>query len=239
MITRRPTTKFIPPVPLKPTLFFDLETLPTDDPDVVEQLAEKIKPPGNYSKPDTIAAWERDEKPKLLAEAVSKTGLDGTYGRICCIGWAYNERPVQSTVGDEREVIETFFDAVQTSTSIYIEGSTLGSPMTVAGHNMRAFDMKFLWKRATVLKIKKPKSMPWNATYWDERIQDTLLMWDSDPSKRISLDRLCKVLGVRSSKNGFDGSMVADAWARGEKQKIATYCEGDVDAMRECWWRMQ
>lgn len=239
IITRRPTSRFVPPVPTKPSLFFDIETLPTDDPEVIQILSDKCKPPGNYSKPDTIAAWERDEKPKMLADAISKTGLDGTYGRICCIGWAHNAQPVKSCIGDEREVLQTFFDAIASIAGVHIEGSTMNTALTVVGHNMRAFDLRFVWKRATILKLKLPKAMPWNAGYWDERVQDTPLMWDPDPSKRISLDRLCKVLGVKSPKNGFDGSMVADAWLRGEHKKIATYCEGDVDAMRECWWRMR
>lgn len=239
MISRRPTNRFVPPVPAKPTLFFDLETLPTEDPDVIQMLADKIKPPANYSKPDTIATWEQNEKPKLVAEAVSKTGFEGTYGRICCIGWAYNGQPAKSVVGDEHTVIQSFFDAVLAITGIHIEGSTLNTALTVVGHNMKAFDIRFLWQRATILKIRKPKGMPWQAGYWDERVQDTMLMWNPDSSKRISLDRLCKVLGVKTPKQGFDGSMVADAWARGEKKKIATYCEGDVEAMRECYWRMQ
>lgn len=239
MIARRPTTKFAPPVPTKPTLFFDLETLPTDDPEAIQILADKIKVPGNYTKPDSIAAWERDEKPKLVAEAVAKTSFDGTYGRICCIAWAYNNRPVQSAVGDEREVMSRFFSGINQVTGLHIEGSTLNTQLTVVGHNMKAFDLRFLWQRAVVLKLDKPKSIPWGAGYWDERVQDTMLLWNPDPSKRISLDRLCRALGVRTPKNGFDGSMVTDAWSRGDKQQIATYCEGDVEAMRECWWRMQ
>ena len=238
-ISRRPTNKFVPPVPTKPTLFFDIETLPTDDPEVIQLLTDRIKPPSNYSKADTIAAWERDEKPRLIAEAINKTGLDGTYGRVCCAGWAFNDRPVKSAIGDEREVIQSFFDAILGVAGIHIEGSTMSTSLTVVGHNMRSFDLRFLWKRAIILKLKPPKAIPWQAGYWDERIQDTMLMWDTDQSKRISLDRLCKVLGVKSPKNGFDGSMVADAWARGEKKKIAAYCEGDVEAVRECWWRMQ
>lgn len=239
MISKRAVNRFVPPVPTKPTLFFDLETLPTEDPEVIAMLAEKIKTPANYSNPGTIAKWEAEEKPKLVADAINKTSFDGTYGRICCVGWAYNERPVQSAIGDESEVLQAFFDAIIAAAPIYVVGGSLNITLSVVGHNMKSFDLRFLWQRATILKISKPPHLPWSATYWDDRVQDTMLMWNPDTSKRISLGRLCKTLGVKTPKTDFDGSMVAEAWARGERGKIAAYCEGDVEATRECWWRMR
>jgi hypothetical protein len=47
----------------------------------------------------------------------------------------------------------------------------------------------------------------------------------------ISQDRLCDALGL-SGKGDFDGSMVADAWANGEHERIADYCRSDVEKVR-------
>lgn len=99
--------------------------------------------------------------------------------------------------------------------------------------------MRFLWQRSVILGLFRPKSLPWHVSKWDERVQDTMTLWNPDTARRVSLDKLCHALGVRSPKDGFDGSMVADAWALGQREKIALYCEGDVDAVRQCWWKMQ
>jgi predicted PolB exonuclease-like 3'-5' exonuclease len=39
-------------------------------------------------------------------------------------------------------------------------------------------------------------------------------------------------MGIKG-KDGFDGSMVADAWRNGEHGKIAEYCQDDVMRVRE------
>ena len=48
----------------------------------------------------------------------------------------------------------------------------------------------------------------------------------------VSMDNLCDILGI-PGKDGFDGSMVAEAWANGEHAKIAEYCADDVRRTRE------
>jgi hypothetical protein len=68
-----------------------------------------VKAPGNIKKAETIEAWERDEKPAAVLEAVRKTGLDGTYGRICCIGFAVDDEPVECAFGNEEDVLRNFF----------------------------------------------------------------------------------------------------------------------------------
>jgi predicted PolB exonuclease-like 3'-5' exonuclease len=63
-------------------------------------------------------------------------------------------------------------------------------------------------------------------------------MWNPSREKRVSLDRLCKILGVPTSKGDMDGSKVAETAAAGEWDKIARYCEGDVIATRACYLKM-
>jgi len=48
----------------------------------------------------------------------------------------------------------------------------------------------------------------------------------------ISLGNRCKALGI-PGKDGFDGSMVADAWLAGEHDTIAEYCRDDVERVRQ------
>lgn len=229
-------------------LFLDLESLPTDDPRIVDMLAAKIKPPGNMSKPETIAKWEAEEKPLLIAEAVGKTSFDGSYGRICCACWAFGDQPVDGAVGDERDVIKALFKAISeyTLAKLLASGSAARympedekravHALKLSGHNVRAFDMRFLWKRAVVLGIPIPQSLPWKESQWSERFQDTMTLWD--PEKRISLGNLCYILGIDHDEDDFDGSMVADAFKAGRYSKILRYCKADVEAARRCWYRM-
>ena len=240
MIKRRPVTRFSPPLPINPTLFLDIETLPAIDPWVVALLEEAVKVPGSMKKEETIATWKKEERPKLLKDAVSKSALDGTYGRVCCIGAAVNELPAVTFIGEESNVLLAFFEHVEKA---FVTQDALGKridlPVTLVGHNLRAFDLRFIWQRSVILGIHRPVCLPWKVSRYDAHIQDTMELWNPDTAKRISLDKLCRVLGVRSPKRDFNGAMVAEAWARRQLVKIADYCAEDVEATRECWWKMQ
>lgn len=240
---RRVTPRSVPYLGQIPSdlLFLDLETLPTEDPVIIKSLTDKVVPPGSMKKPETIAAWERDEKPALIAEAIQKTSFDGSYGSICCISWAFGDQPVQGSIGNEREILTDFFDSVQQYKQCKISelpnGTIAGSSeLRVGGHNVRSFDLRFMWKRATILKVPKPVRLPWQSSSWDPRVQDTMSLWD--PEKRISLGSLCYILGVEHEEDGFDGSMVAAAWKAGRHQQILRYCKADTEAARRCWWRL-
>lgn len=212
-------------------IIFDIETIPTDDPDVIKEIAASITHPRTMSKAETIAKWEADEKPALVEDAVRKTALDGTYGRICCIGWAVDRDPPMAVCGPaETEMIETFMDAVRAASGM--------AGHTFVGHNVAGFDLRFLWQRCVINRIKPSTSIPFAAKPWDKQIGDTMTMWNPERERRISLDRLCRALGVKTSKGDMDGSKVYDAFRAGEYDRIRDYCMADVSATRECYLRM-
>ena len=51
-------------------LYLDIETIPTDNPAHIEQIAAAVKPSASITKADTLAAWEKDTKPAKIIEAV-------------------------------------------------------------------------------------------------------------------------------------------------------------------------
>lgn len=213
-------------------LFLDFETIPTSDPAVIADLSASIKPPGNIKKAETIAAWEANEKPAAALEAVARTSFDGTYGRICSVAYAFDNGPVVAECSpDETKLITDLFTAVRSTIKS-------GRDITVIGHNVAAFDLKFLWKRSVILGIR-PAPLPFKAKPWDTAaVFDTMIQWDADPGKRISLDALCKVLGIPSPKGELDGSKIAGAFAEGRYEEIASYNAGDVEATRRVYKRM-
>lgn len=221
------------------TLVMDLETLPCTDPQIIADIHASIKPPGNLKKAETIAQWWETEGEQAKADAVAKTGLDGTFGRICCIGFAFNDEPAQALIGgDEAYLISTFFAKIKDVISVKTHQSSTLESLTVIGHNVIGFDLRFLWQRATINRIPRPNFIPWKAKPWDDKVFDTMTAWNPDSQKRISLDKLCKALGVKSSKDGLDGSKIAQAWIDGRQDEIAEYCKSDVIATRECYLRM-
>ena len=217
-------------------IYFDIETLPSDDSGIIADIAAGIKPPGNLKKAETIEAWERNEKPGAVLEAVKKTGLDGTFGRICCIGFAVNDDAADVRYGDEAETITAFFAWLIEAARI--SDYTERQSAIFIGHNILSFDLRFLWQRCVVNGIRPPAFIPFNAKPWDGKVLDTMTAWNPERERRISLDKLCLALGVPSSKGDMDGSKVAEYWQAGRHQEVAAYCMADVEAVRQCHKRM-
>lgn len=215
----------------------DIETLPTELPAVREFVARSITHPGNISKPETIAKWHEESKPAAIDEAVSKTSFDGAFGRICVIGWAVEDQPAESiySATDEAGLLAEFGARLNQIIKPKDQHTT-----TVIGHNVSAFDLRFLVQRYIVNDICPPfvirraaQAKPWES----EKVFDTMVQW-AGVGNRVSLDKLCFALGVPSPKGDIDGSKVAQAVADGRIEDVAAYCRGDVNATRRVWGRM-
>ena len=210
-------------------IYMDIETIPTSNPQVIERIAAKVTPPGSMKKAETIAKWEAEDKPAAVEQAVSKTGLNGGYGRVCCIGWAIDPQPgdvdaeveslsiTEDTNDDERSMLQTFFDKVL---------ERQHGPFKWIGHNIARFDLRFLYHRCVVLGIDTYGLLPVNVKPWDEGIADTMVMW-AGATEFISLDELCNILGF-DGKGDVTGADVAGLFKEGKVDEIAEYCMADV-----------
>ena len=220
-------------------IYLDIETLPTADPAIIAEIAATVTPPGNISKAETIAAWEAEKKPALVAQAVAKTSFDTLAGSIACICWAVDDGPVRAVFCDEDEggMLRVFFNVLGGSLQFphsRIEADT----HTYVGHNIAGFDLPFLKHRAIVHGIKPNVSL-WKAMHakpWDSCIADTMLMWSADRERRVGLDKLCRAMGI-PGKGDFDGSMVAATWPV-DPEKVIAYCKGDVERVRAVYKRL-
>lgn len=216
-------------------IYLDIETVCTPDEGVLAEIAAGITPPGNYKKPETIAAWEANEKPALVAEAIARAGLDPCYGRIIVVGYAIDEEEPCAVVAhgevSEGQALAAFFGLLSSL-------STPNNRVRLVGHNIAGFDLPYLYRRAVVTGDPPPFWFPVNPKPWDDRLADTMRMWAGDRGT-ISLDRLCRVLGIASPKaNGIDGSKIGELYAAGRVREIVDYCMDDVAAVRECYHRM-
>lgn len=207
-------------------VYFDIETIPCQNPNYLLDLERKVKPPANIKKPESIEKWLDENRKSAALEAMAKTSFDGGRGHVCTIAWAKNDSPIHvchaKTVADERNVLTDFFADLDPYHS-----------ETLVGHNIAGFDIGFLRKRAIALGVRmpKPNNFPRDPKPWDKSILDTMSAW-AGGTNRISMNDLCDILGI-DGKDGFDGSQVAGAWAAGEHDKIAEYCKDDVYRTRQ------
>jgi 3'-5' exonuclease len=207
-------------------LYLDIETIPSQSPDLLAKFRAEVSPPATYKKPESIAEWMAENADRVAQEQMDKTGLDPAYGHICTIAWAGETGAPDvlhaRTVEQESDVIRGFFAAMP--------AETWGAPCFV-GHFISGFDLRFILCRAVVLGIRIPAVIPRDPKPWDGRVFDTMTAW-AGARGAISMDRLCGALGLEGKAEGLDGSQVGKAWAEGRHEEIIRYCAGDVERTR-------
>lgn len=234
----------------------DIETIPAQRPDVIAEIREAkeselqaaiaaVKPPATYKKPESIEDWMKNEAPTVISKlksaveeeidsAYRKTGLDGAYGQVCVIGFALDDDEPSAffSSDDERSVLQSFNMAMgRINQSQFV---------TVIGHNVSAFDLRFLTQRYIVNGIR-PNSIigraaqakPWES----DKVFDTMVQW-AGIGNRVKLDKLCKALGIETPKGDINGANVWDYVKAGHIAQVADYCVKDVIATREVFQRM-
>ena len=241
----------------------DIETIPTQRPDVIADIRESkqaeldaaiaaIKVPGNYKKQETIDEWNANERPRLekalrdefestVEEAYRRTGLDGAFGQVCVIGAAFNdEAPIltyRPDWDDEAGILQDFNCLLTDRVEHKDEFNTL-----VIGHNVLGFDLRFLFQRHIINNVlphhairRAVTAKPWET----DKVFDTMTQWAGAAAKPGgSLDKLCRALGIKSPKDGIDGSKVWDFVRDGRIDEVAAYCGRDIEATRAAYKRM-
>jgi hypothetical protein len=229
-------------------IYIDIETIPAQRPDIIAEIRaskvaeleaaiSELKAPSNYGAEAAakfVANKSADLRDSLESEidaAYRKTGLDGSYGQICVIGWALNDGQVrtQYSLENEAELLGGFYDDLsEIRRSEYFN-------TCVIGHNVSAFDLRFMTQRSIVngvrphpVIVRAAQAKPWES----EKVFDTMVQW-SGIGNRISLDRLCKALGIATPKADITGATVWDAIKAGRIEDVAAYCAGDVEATRQ------
>lgn len=219
------------------TLILDIETIGTSRQEVIDYIAATVKPPATYKKAESIAKWHEEEGPAAIAEAVARTGLDGAFGQVVCIGYQLGdmESPFVLHGLNERELLESFS---KMTTECIAPGEVMAT--SVVGHNVAGFDLRFLMQRYIVNGIRPPlvlkraaEAKPWES----KKVFDTMVQF-AGIGNRISLDKLCLALSIQSPKGDIDGSKVGQYVADGRIQEVADYCKRDVSATKAVFQRM-
>jgi 3'-5' exonuclease len=200
-------------------LFLDIETIPADESkyEILKEIhARKLERHKNgiSTKP-----------PETFEEYLESTGLDGAFGRICCISYAYDEELVETLYGEEAQILIKFWKVAE-KVDLFI------------GFNLLDFDLRFIFQRSVILGIKPTRQLSF-ARYRSDPIYDIMWEWSKWSNTRVSLDTLAKALGIPSSKGGeIEGRNVAKAYRDGRLKEICEYCAKDVSVTRAIYNRM-
>lgn len=228
-------------------IIFDLETVPSQQADARELVRAGIKPPGTLKKPESIAAWWANEADAAVEDAYRRQSLDGGLaGEVISIAACTPDgrQWVRCRTQEEKESelllafgaqVESWIDQDARAVA---EGFNYAQDPFLIAHNA-AFDLGFLWRRCIVNGVRLPFKVPGPMARAGQHYGDTMSAW-AGYGNRVSLDALCRALGVPSPKdNGMDGSQVFDAWLAGEHERIAQYNLADAVATLAVWERLQ
>jgi predicted PolB exonuclease-like 3'-5' exonuclease len=202
-------------------MVWDLETVP--DPAAFARM---------QGTPDLVAA----EAEALMGDTFQKLPLH----MIACIGaliaeragdhWAVRALGAPHT-GErtEEEIIEAFVERV---------GALGPKLVSFDGHG---YDLPVLRYRALVNHVHAPglSRRPYFNRYSDDAVDLCDVLSSFSPRSKVSLDTLCRFLGLAGKPKGIDGSEVADLVKEGRIQEVADYCETDVVNTYRVWLRYE
>lgn len=216
-------------------IFLDIETAPTSRPDIRERAAADVSPPGNYKSADAIAKWWAEQGDAKKADAIARTALDGTWGEIICIGLAVEDEPVQVIKGaDEGDTLRSFVDAL---TEACTEIAAWQKRACYVGHNVAAFDLRFIWQRSRIHGMRLP-DWPLERYPRGPYVYDTMTEW-CGYGGRISQRDLELAFGLaRTDPLTHGGADVAAALEAGRVDDVYAHCREDVRLLREIYRRM-
>lgn len=200
-------------------LFLDIETLPApgEKMEIIKQLWDESRQKNSANR-EVKGITDFDT-------FFRNTSFQGEFGRIFCIGYAVDNYPTECLSGDEKEILQKFWELA-------------GKADLFIGHNVMDFDLKFIYKRSIILKIKPSRDLSF-ARYRNNPIYDTLHEWEKWSGKGTGLHRLSLAMGLASPKEeGIDGSKVYDYFLAGKGEEIIEYCKRDVEATRKVYKRM-
>ena len=199
-------------------LFLDIET--ADNPAMVSCLPE-LNAKANLKDPEKIAADLEEKRAKQRANMA----LDGDYGQVTAIGWAWNNEAVPTAeMGYERELIATASELIYQADYVIT-------------FNGKSFDLPYLWTRARHHGAAMPYPEPDTNKYRDHWHIDVMLLLTyrgAIPAKPMA--QYAQVYGV-AHNDVLKGSDMPRLYHEGEHDLIAQHVIDDVDTLRRLWRR--
>lgn len=200
-------------------LFVDIETVPSVS--TFEEMNETMQ-----------HLWEKKSKnfrdsQQTASDVYERAGIYAEFGRIICISSGYltgKTLRIKSVYGDDEKALLGEFG------SMVNRWGTRKDPY-LCGHNGKEFDFPYVARRMIVNNIMVPEMLnSAGKKPWEIKHLDTMELWKFGDYKNFtSLALLSEILGIPTSKDDIDGSMVASVYYNDQDiRRIVTYCEKDV-----------
>lgn len=177
-----------------------------------------------------------DRRGLVWTQELAKAALYPEFGRVVSVSLGILDGETPKIVGYYGENEGRLLETVKS----FLAGKEKLLPL--CGHNIKNFDIPFLGKRYLINQINLPSCLnlvgkkPWEITH-----EDTADIWcfGAFGGTRPSLDLLCHLLGVKSPKDGLDGSQVSEYFhEKKDLVKIPEYCNKDVFATMQVYEEM-
>jgi hypothetical protein len=212
-------------------LWIDIETCPTQDVHLRTAIRQNLKAPSNYKDPAKIEAWLNENE----QAALDKTALDGLYGEVIAIAWAWDEANVVAKVRpldmDDGVFISTAFTMIANNHPHPAPGRL---PATWSGWNV-AFDYRFLWKRCIKHGVISPLTWPHvNQRYPD--VNDAMELWAGRSGDAKALGKVAPALLGEGKVS--DSATLWHAWMGGDHSTVHDHAVTDLEQTRDLWERM-
>ena len=175
---------------------------------------------------------------------LKKAGILAEFAKVICIsaGFFYEDKAgriclkIKSISGhNEKHLLNEFIEIANK----FLKHR---KKFQFAGHNIREFDVPFLCRRMVVNQIPLPPYLHIHgAKPWEISMTDTLHWWKfGDHKNYISLHLLANILGIPTSKDDIDGSMVQHVYYQdNDLLRIANYCQKDVIVVAQVIQRLK
>lgn len=225
-------------------LFLDIETV-SGKPTYAD-LDDTFKYLWGFKAPNVLKRYGEELTEEELADSyVDKAAIFAEFGKIVCIsvGAVYRDKDkrlkirLKSFANRDEKILLQEFSAMldQYYGDVHKQ--------FICGHNIKEFDVPYMCRRLLVNQLPMPKMLdiagkkPWET----KQLVDTLTLWKfGDFKSYTSLKLLAGVLGFPTPKDDIDGSQVGRVfWEEDDLERIATYCEKDVLATTQLFFRYQ
>lgn len=216
-------------------IFLDIETIPTQDVNYINNVKQNITAPAQYKKADSIQKWIDENGEKAAQDEIAKTSFNGGLGQVFCIAVSQETGKIERFVVEdlslsaEKDMLESF--------NLHIKEVCGQNLPYFIGHYIAEFDLKFIFQRMVVHNIKPSVVIPFNEAAYKDMYFDTMTNWAGWKGK-VSLDNLCYYLGIDTPKTELDGSKVWQYVKDGKYTEVADYCCRDVAAVKKVYNRL-
>lgn len=209
-------------------LFLDIETVPEECgfESLSEEKRELFALKTQYQRKDVYSP----------SEFYARAGIWAEFGKIVCISTGFFSNfdsknrtfHLESFYGEELQLLKGFKNLLETQFH--------RSHHLLCGHNSKEFDFPFISRRMIINHISLPEKLNlFGKKPWEVSHLDTMELWKFGDYKHYSsLKLLTSILGIPTSKDDIDGSMVGEVYYKKKDiKRIRSYCEKDTIAVAQ------